>query len=93
MRRPARRFRRCAVTGSEGLILPKVEELIRASRADLRLGGDKAFYAPAHDYIQLPRPESYFEPINWHRTALHELGHNAAIRIMPHVAGARRLPF
>jgi antirestriction protein ArdC len=23
----------------------------------------------------LPRPESYFEPINWHRTALHELGH------------------
>ena len=23
----------------------------------------------------MPRPESYFEPINWHRTALHELGH------------------
>ena len=40
-----------------------------------RVGGDKAFYAPTHDYIQLPRPESYFEPINWHRTALHELGH------------------
>ena len=58
----------------EGLIIPEVEALIRASGADLRLGGDKAFYAPAHDYIQLPRPESYFEPINWHRTALHELG-------------------
>ena len=59
----------------EGLIIPDVEALIRASGADLRLGGDKAFYAPALDYIQTPRPESYFEPINWHRTALHELGH------------------
>jgi antirestriction protein ArdC len=59
----------------EGLIMPDVEALIRASGADLRLGGDKAFYAPALDYIQVPRPESYFEPINWHRTALHELGH------------------
>ena len=23
----------------------------------------------------MPPPEAYFEPINWHRTALHELGH------------------
>jgi antirestriction protein ArdC len=59
----------------EGLILPDVEALIRASGADLRLGGDKAFYAPALDYVQAPRPDAYFEPINWHRTALHELGH------------------
>lgn len=59
----------------EGLILPEVEALIRASGADLRLGGERAFYAPGLDYIQVPRPEAYFEPINWHRTALHELGH------------------
>ena len=59
----------------EGLILPEVEALIRASGADLRLGGDRAFYSPALDYIQVPRPDAYFEPINWHRTALHELGH------------------
>ena len=26
-------------------------------------------------FIQVPRPEAYFEPINWHRTALHELAH------------------
>ena len=25
--------------------------------------------------MQVPPPEAYFEPINWHRTALHELGH------------------
>ena len=59
----------------EGLILPQVEQLIRASGADLRLGGDRAFYSPVADYIQVPRPEVYFEPVNWHRTALHELGH------------------
>ena len=60
---------------ADGLILPEVELLIRASGADLRLGGERAFYSPALDYIQIPRPEAYFEPINWHRTALHELGH------------------
>ncbi len=59
----------------EGLILPQVEALIRATKADLRLGGDRAFYAPAQDYIQVPRPEAFCEPINWHRTALHELSH------------------
>jgi antirestriction protein ArdC len=60
---------------AEGSILPEVEALIRASGADLRLGGDQAFYSPDLDYVQVPRPEAYFEPINWHRTALHELGH------------------
>ena len=60
---------------AEGSILPQVEALIRASGADVRLGGDKAFYSPDLDYVQVPLPEAYFEPINWHRTALHELGH------------------
>ena len=39
------------------------------------MGGDRAFYNPAQDYVQVPQPDAYFEPINWHRTALHELGH------------------
>jgi antirestriction protein ArdC len=59
----------------EGLILPQAETLIAATGADFRIGGERAFYVPGADYIQIPRPESYFEPINWHRTALHELGH------------------
>jgi antirestriction protein ArdC len=59
----------------DGLILPRAEALIAATGADFRIGGDRAFYSPAHDFIQVPRPEAYFEPINWHRTALHELGH------------------
>jgi antirestriction protein ArdC len=59
----------------EGLILPHVEALIAATGADFRIGGDRAFYNTVHDFIQVPRPEAYFETINWHRTALHELGH------------------
>jgi antirestriction protein ArdC len=57
------------------LILPQVEELMRASRADIRIGGDKAYYDVAGDYIRVPPPQAFYEPINWHRTAVHELSH------------------
>jgi antirestriction protein ArdC len=58
-----------------GLIEPTVETLIKASGIPFRIGGDRAFYAPIEDYVQVPPPQAYFEPINWHRTAFHELGH------------------
>jgi antirestriction protein ArdC len=60
---------------AEGLVLPEAEALIAATGADFRIGGERAFYSPSHDFIQVPRPDAYFEPINWHRTAFHELGH------------------
>jgi antirestriction protein ArdC len=58
-----------------GLIEPKVAALIEASHIEFRIGGDQAFFMPAGDYVQVPPPRAFFEPINWHRTALHELGH------------------
>ncbi|MBN9241248.1 MAG: DUF1738 domain-containing protein [Mesorhizobium sp.] len=57
------------------LIEPQVEALVRATGIDFRIGGNRASYVPALDYVQVPPPQAYFEPINWHRTALHELGH------------------
>ncbi|KJC55102.1 antirepressor [Bradyrhizobium sp. LTSPM299] len=54
---------------------PTVEALIKATGIDFRIGGNWAFYSPSDDYVQVPPPAAYFEPINWHRTALHELGH------------------
>ena len=73
-----------------GLIEPKVEALIRATGIDFRIGGNRAFYAPALDYVQVPPPQAYFESINWHRTALHELGHasGAAHRLSRDLSGA-----
>jgi antirestriction protein ArdC len=59
----------------EGMILPEVEALIRRSGADLRIGGERAYYDVHGDFVRVPPPQAYFEPVNWHRTALHELGH------------------
>jgi antirestriction protein ArdC len=57
------------------LIEPRVKALIDAAGIEFRIGGDEACYVPIHDYVQVPPPQAFFEPINWHRTALHELGH------------------
>jgi antirestriction protein ArdC len=51
------------------------EALISACPADFRIGGPKAFYAPGPDYVQVPPQPAFFDPINYYRTALHELGH------------------
>lgn len=56
-------------------IIPHVERVIDATGADIRIGGEVAFYAPDQDFIQVPPQEAYFEPVNWYRTKLHELGH------------------
>ena len=66
------------------LVLPQTEALIRATGADIRIGGNRAFYVPSEDYIKVPPPSAFFEPINWHRTVSHEISHNADRRIMPH---------
>lgn len=56
-------------------IEPQAEALINATGADFRIGGARAYYSRTGDFVQVPPPAAYFEPINWHRTAFHELGH------------------
>ena len=63
------------IAPSAHIVEPQFEALIRATRIDFRIGGDRAFYCPRNDYVQVPAPAAYFESINWHRTALHELAH------------------
>lgn len=58
-----------------GLIEPRVEALIKATGIDFRIGSDRAFYVPTLDYVVVPPPAAFFELINWHRTALHEVSH------------------
>ncbi|MFD2430546.1 zincin-like metallopeptidase domain-containing protein [Sphingobium scionense] len=62
-------------TWNKALIIPRANALIGATGADIRIGGGEAYYAPQDDYIRVPRPEHFHEPINWFRTVLHELGH------------------
>src|SRR3546814_19973168 len=52
-----------------------LEEVIAASGVDFRIGGDKAFYAPGPDFVQVPPQPAFFEQVNYYRTCLHELTH------------------
>ncbi|MBR0683970.1 DUF1738 domain-containing protein [Roseomonas eburnea] len=64
-----------AAPADTSLIEPRVQALIVTSGADLRIGGERAYYDVLGDFIRVPPPQAYFQPIDWHRTALHELGH------------------
>ena len=59
----------------ERQIIPDAEALIAATGADFRIGGDKAFYVPSLDYIQVPPQPAFFQQIDYYRTCFHELGH------------------
>lgn len=75
---------------TEGVVLPVAEPLpevknladdeawqafIKATGADVRHGGDRAFYARTPDYVQMPVAESFRSPDLYKATALHELTH------------------
>ncbi len=59
----------------ERQIVPVAEAVIAASGVDFRIGGNRAFYVPSEDYVQVPPQPAFFEQINYYRTALHELTH------------------
>jgi antirestriction protein ArdC len=57
-------------------IRPEAFEIIlRNSQAIIRIGGDRAFYSPATDHIQLPPDHAFNGPEEFAATALHELAH------------------
>jgi antirestriction protein ArdC len=56
-------------------VVPLAEDVIAASGVPFRVGGDRAFYVPSQDYVQVPPQPAFFDQINFYRTALHELTH------------------
>jgi antirestriction protein ArdC len=65
-------------------VAPRVEPTARIAAAeaffagvgaDVRHGGDSAFYAPASDHIQLPRFEQFIDAESYYATLAHELTH------------------
>jgi antirestriction protein ArdC len=64
--------------------IEQAEALVRATCVSIHHGGGRAFYRPATDSIQLPPDEAFHGPEERAVVVLHELAHNAAIRIMPH---------
>ncbi len=55
--------------------IPVAEALLAASGADIRIGGNQAYYSPSGDYIALPPQQAFPAQIDFYRTALHEAGH------------------
>lgn len=61
---------------AESEIEPVAKEVIAASGVEFRIGGHKAFYAPGADFVAVPPQTAFFDPVNWYRTAFHELCHS-----------------
>ena len=51
------------------------EVIVMASGVPVRIGGDRAFYSPALDCIQMPPDEAFESPEARAATVLHELAH------------------
>jgi len=51
------------------------EAFIKAQRARIQFGGNRAFYVPSLDYIQLPELDQFKSTPDYYATALHELSH------------------
>ncbi|MBF0325577.1 MAG: DUF1738 domain-containing protein [Alphaproteobacteria bacterium] len=52
-----------------------VRAILDASGVPVRVGGDRAFYSPSTDHIQMPVAQAFGSAEGWSATALHELGH------------------
>jgi antirestriction protein ArdC len=49
--------------------------ILTNSQAVIRFGGDRAFYSPSLDFIQLPEPAAFHSPEAFAAVALHEASH------------------
>jgi antirestriction protein ArdC len=52
-----------------------VEIIVRGIGVPIRIGGDKAFYSPALDFIQLPSDAAFHSPEQRATVLLHEIAH------------------
>ena len=67
-----------APAGATKTVIDRVEDaeiILKASGVPVRIGGDRAFYNPAGDFIQLPPDEAFVSPALRASVALHELSH------------------
>ncbi len=51
------------------------ERLIRVTKAKIKYGGQKAFYNPSSDLIQMPGRKDFLSPLVFYDTSFHELVH------------------
>ena len=49
--------------------------IVKASGVRVEIGGDRAYYRPSTDHIQMPPDSAFASPADWAATILHELAH------------------
>lgn len=53
----------------------RIEAFFQQTRADIRTGGNRAFYSIHQDYVQIPRFDNFESPESYYATLAHELCH------------------
>lgn len=51
------------------------EAIVKANDVDVRHGGNKAFYVPSADFVQMPTKEQFHNESEYYSTLLHEVVH------------------
>ena len=72
---PEHFYARPSLPGPAPERIAAAERFAAATRADIRHGGNQAFYAIAADRVQVPPFESFADPESYYATLLHELTH------------------
>lgn len=68
------RFYECG-RHTDGPPVERADRFFAATRADVRHGGDRAFYSPAGDFVQMPPPRCFRDAESYAATLAHELTH------------------
>ena len=72
---PQQYYERKSEETSPAARIEGAEAWLQATGVELRHGGDKAYYSPAGDYVQLPSFAAFKEPLGYYATAMHEITH------------------
>lgn len=72
---PAHFYARAEHTRNPDERIADAEAFFNATRADIRHGGDSAFYSPTLDYIQMPSFEAFRDAQSYYATLAHEATH------------------
>ena len=72
---PTHYYAKTEPNGDPLKLIETAEAFFAATGATFRHGGDKAYYAPGSDYIQLPLPEAFKDAESYAAVKAHELVH------------------
>ena len=64
-----------ALAKPEPLGQDDIRDFVAGTGAEIRHGGNRSFFCPSDDYIQIPHPSQFHAPSDYHATLLHELTH------------------